>query len=38
MGDFPGGPVVKNPACSAVEGGWIPDGWTRILQAMEQLQ
>ena len=25
QGEFPGGPVVKNPPSSAEDTGWIPD-------------
>ena len=32
-GDFPGGPVVKNPSCNAGEAGSIPGQGTKILQA-----
>ena len=36
-GDFPGGPVVKNPPCNAKNVGLIPGQGTKILHAMEQL-
>ena len=35
-GDFPGGPVVKNPPCNAGDMGSIPGGGTRIPHAMGQ--
>ena len=37
QGDFPGGPVVKNPSCTAGHVGLIPVQGTRILHAIEQL-
>ena len=36
-GDFPGGPVVKNLPCNAVDTGLIPGRGTKIPHAMEQL-
>ena len=36
-GDFPGGPVVKNPPCDAGVKGLIPGQGTKIPHAMEQL-
>ena len=36
-GDFPGGPVVKNPPSSAGHAGSIPGRGTRILHAAGQL-
>ena len=35
--NFPGGPVVKNPPCSAGNMGSIPGGETKIPYAVEQL-
>ena len=32
-GDFPGGPVVKNPSCNAGDAGAIPGQGTKILHA-----
>ena len=37
IGDFPGGPVVKNPACNARDVGSIPGQGTNILHGWEQL-
>ena len=37
MGDFPGGPVVKNLPSNTGETSLIPDMGTRILHALEQL-
>ena len=36
-GDFPGGPVVKNPPCNAGDAGPIPSQRTKISHAVEQL-
>ena len=36
-GDFPGGPVVKNPSCNAGDAGSIPGWGTKILHAAGQL-
>ena len=36
-GDFPGGPVVKNPLCNAEDKGSIPGQETKIPHAAEQL-
>ena len=36
-GDFPGGPVVKNPPSNAGDAGSIPGRGTKIPQAAEQL-
>ena len=36
-GDFPGGPVVKNPPSNAGDVGSIPGRGTKIPRAMEQL-
>ena len=35
-GDFPGGPVVKNPPANAGDVGWIPGWGTKIPQASEE--
>ena len=35
--DFPGGPVVKNPPCSAGDTGSIPGQGTKIPHATGQL-
>ena len=37
MGDFPGGPGVKNPPCNAGDAGSIPGPGTKIPQAAGQL-
>ena len=37
MGDFPGGPRVKNLPCSAGDVGSIPGQGTEILHAAEEL-
>ena len=37
IGDFPGGPVVKNPPSNAGDGGSIPDRGTKIPHAAGQL-
>ena len=37
LGDFPGGPVVKNPPSSADGEGLIPGWGTKIPHATEQL-
>ena len=37
MGDFPGGPVVKNPPSNARDMGLIPGQGTKIPYASEQL-
>ena len=37
MGDFPGGPVVKNPPYNAGEAGSIPGQGTKIPHAVGQL-
>ena len=37
LGDFPGGPVIKNPPCKAGDAGSIPSQGTRIPHAVEQL-
>ena len=37
QGDFPGGPVVKNPPCTMGDMSSIPDGGTKILHAAEKL-
>ena len=36
-GDFPGGPVVKNPPCNAGDAGLIPGQGTKIPHAAGQL-
>ena len=36
-GEFPGGPVVKNPPCNAGDTGSILGWGTKILHATEQL-
>ena len=36
-GDFPGGPVVKNPPFNAGNLGWIPGLGTKIPHALGQL-
>ena len=38
LGDFPGGPMVRNPPCSAGEAGSIPGLGTKISHAVEQLR
>ena len=35
-GDFPGGPVVKNPPCNAGDVGSIPVGGTEISRDAQQ--
>ena len=37
LGDYPGGPVVKQPSCSAGDMGSSPNLGTKIPQALEQL-
>ena len=37
-GDFPGGPVVKNPPCNARDMGSIPGQEAEIPHASEQLR
>ena len=37
LGDFLGGPVVKNPRCNAGDVGSIPGQGTKIPHATEQL-
>ena len=37
LGDFPGGPVVKNPPCNAGDMSLIPGWGDKITRAMEQL-
>ena len=37
MGDFPGGPVVKNPSCNSGDTGSIPGWETKIPHAVGQL-
>ena len=37
VGDFPGGPVVKNPPYNAGDAGLIPGRGTKIPHAMGQL-
>ena len=37
LGDFPGGPVVKNPPSNAGDAGSIPGWETRLSQAAGQL-
>ena len=37
LGDFPGGPVVKNPPCNAGNRGSIPGRGTKVPPASEQL-
>ena len=37
MGDFPGGPVVKNPPCNAGDMGLIPGWKIMVPHAAEQL-
>ena len=37
MGDFSGGPMVKNLPCNAGDVGSIPGQGTKIPQAAEQL-
>ena len=36
-GDFPGSPVIKNPASTARDKGLIPDQGTKIPHATGQL-
>ena len=36
--DFPGGPVVKNPPCNAVDTGSIPGWGTKIPHITRQLK
>ena len=36
-GDFPGGPVVKNPPCNAGDMGSIPVGGTEISHDVQQI-
>ena len=36
-GDFPGGPVIKNPPSNAGHAGWIPGWGTKIPHAVRQL-
>ena len=36
-GDFPDGPVVKNPLCNAEDKGSIPGGGTKIPHVTRQL-
>ena len=37
VGDFPGGPVVKNPPCNAGDMGSIPGRGTKIPHARERV-
>ena len=37
VGDFPGGPVVKNPPCNAGDTGSIPGQGTKIPHAAGHL-
>ena len=37
IGDFPGGPLVKNLPCNTGDMGSIPGGGTKIPQASGQL-
>ena len=37
FGDFPGGPVVKNPPSNAADAGMIPGQGTKIPHAVGQL-
>ena len=37
IGDFPGGPVVKNPPCNAGDVGSIPGQGTKISHVAGQL-
>ena len=37
LGDFPGGPVVKNPPCNAGDMGLIPGQAAKIPHATGQL-
>ena len=36
LGDFPGGPVLKNPPSNAGDAGWIPGWGTKIPRASGQ--
>ena len=36
-GEFPGGPVVKNPPCNAGDSGSIPGQGTKVSLAVDQL-
>ena len=36
-GDFPGGPVIKNPPCRAEDAGSIPGRGTKIPRVEKQL-
>ena len=38
LGNFPGGPVVKNPSCNAADESLIPDQGTNIPHAALQLE
>ena len=38
LGDFLGGPVVRNKPCNAGDAGLIPGEATKILYAMEPLR
>ena len=38
MGDFPGGPVIKNLPCNAGNVGLIPGQGIKIPHAMEQVR
>ena len=37
LGDFPGGPIIKNPPCNAGDAGSTPGQGARIPHAVEQL-
>ena len=37
MGDFPGGPMVKNPPCNSGDAGLIPVQGTKVPHAAGQL-
>ena len=37
QGDFPGGPVVKNPTCNAGDARLIPGWGTKVPHATRQL-
>ena len=37
LGDFPGGPAVKNPPSNVGDAGSIPVRWTKIPRAAGQL-
>ena len=37
VGDFPGGPMIKNPPCNAGDVGSIPGWGTKMPHAAEKL-